>query len=182
MDWLWQADRALQQAINRGFHSDGADRFFRFVTYFGLDQVLVPLIAAMIFYRPLRKCGVACFVSYAVSGLLSAFVKHLLVRWRPGAFLATLLSPDEQIYMSSFPSGHATIAFAFAFGLLINWPGPKRMQVGIAALIVAFLVGVSRIYRGVHWPTDALGGMLLGFIGAVCATVLLRLYRKAPNP
>ena len=114
MEFIWRVDTGIQQAVNRGWHSDAANVLFRYLTYLGLDQVMVPLILVLILYRPLRTCGITCFVSYALAGLGSSITKHFLIRWRPGAFVHTLIAPDEKIYQSSFPSGHTTIAFAVA--------------------------------------------------------------------
>ena len=57
----------------------------------------------------------------------------------------------------SFPSGHASAAFACA--TVIYWASPRA---GIPAFVLAALVAWSRVYVGVHWPSDVLGGYLLG--------------------
>ena len=182
MKLIWRADTAIQQAINRGWHSDAANVFFRYLTYLGLDQVVVPLILAFILYRPLRTCGITCLVSYAIAGLGSSITKYFLDRLRPGAFVHTLLAPDEKIYQAAFPSGHTTIAFAVAWAIALSWPQASRKPAAAIALLLAFGVGLSRVYRGVHWPTDALGGAILGLLGAICATLILRAYRRASTP
>ena len=67
----------------------------------------------------------------------------------------------------SFPSGHATIAFACA--TVIAWASPK---LAVPAFLLAAAIAFSRVYAGVHWPLDVLGGAILGVL---LATALLKL-------
>jgi undecaprenyl-diphosphatase len=66
----------------------------------------------------------------------------------------------------SFPSGHATMApLVFGLGVLIwsaPWPRPTRVLLLGLAAVVSLLIAFSRVYLGVHWPTDVVGGLLLG--------------------
>lgn len=159
--------------INRGWHSSICDYLFRYLTFAGLDQFLVPLIVILIAIPALRRCGVTCLLAYAIAGIANLEVKQIALRLRPGNLLSTLVAPDEPLYTRSFPSGHTTIAFAVAVAIVLTWPGPHRRLAGGIALVVATGVGVSRIYRGVHWPTDVLGGICLGLLAACLAWLIL---------
>ena len=90
----------------------------------------------------------------------STLLKGLLDRPRP------VLSPLYEITSAAFPSGHATAGAACfcAIGFFIAKRNerPRSTVVWICAIAVAFLVGVTRIYLGVHWPSDVLAGWLLG--------------------
>jgi undecaprenyl-diphosphatase len=174
MEWLWQLDQRIQRTINVDWHSDTADSLFRMVTWLGLDQVIVPFVLVLITVRSTRKCGWQCFAAYALAGLVSMLIKRFSSRFRPGyPDDGIFVAPDEQIFLNSFPSGHTSIAFAVAFTILLAWPGPRRYLLGGIALFVAVLVGISRIYRGVHWPTDIAASILIAFIAALIAAWFL---------
>ena len=90
--------------------------------------------------------------------------------------------PDEGW---AFPSGHATQTIAF-YGMLaivlITWYGPRRrLLFAIGAALVTLVVGASRLYLGVHWLTDVLGGYALGLTWlavVVIATLLLSSFTR----
>ena len=67
----------------------------------------------------------------------------------------------------SFPSGHTSSSFAFAFAVYLLLP----KKYGIPAMVLALLIGLSRLYVGVHYPTDILGGIL---VGCLCSLVIVR--------
>jgi len=174
MEWLWNLDQRVQRTINIDWHSDSADEFFRYVTWIGLDHVIVPLVLVLILMRSTQRCGLQCLLAYALSGVGSMIIKRFSSRFRPGYPAdGVFVAPDEEIYLNSFPSGHAAIAFAVAFTLLLAWPGPRRPLAGVVALLVAVLVGVSRVYRGVHWPTDVAGSIALAFLATVAAHLIM---------
>lgn len=68
---------------------------------------------------------------------------------------------------ASFPSDHVTAASALALTLLLF----GRLRLGVAAFIVAVLIGVGRVMVGVHWPTDILGAIGVGLVAAILVTI-----------
>jgi undecaprenyl-diphosphatase len=76
-------------------------------------------------------------------------------------------------HSGSFPSGHASVAFACA--TVIAWRVPR---LGVPAFVLAAAIAWSRVYVGVHWPLDVLGGAVLGVL---VATALLMLVRARPR-
>jgi undecaprenyl-diphosphatase len=182
MEWLWNLDQRLQHVINSDWRSEAADGFFRFVTWFGLDHVLVPFVVVLILVRSTRSCGWQCLAAYVLSGIGSMVIKRYSSRFRPGYPAdGVFVAPDEEIYLNSFPSGHAAIAFAVAFTLALAWPGRFRWVVGSAAITLATLVGISRVYRGVHWPTDVLAAIALALLAAVVAHWIISRGRVAAS-
>ena len=133
---------------------------------------LVTLLAAG-FLVARKSYGRAGLVLGATIGatLLSEGLKLGIARPRPD-----LVAHIVDTTSMSFPSGHAMLSAVtyLTLGALLMRAQERRDLRGYimgAAILITFLVGVSRIYLGVHWPTDVLGGWV---IGGVCAFVCLR--------
>jgi membrane-associated phospholipid phosphatase len=102
--------------------------------------------------------------TYAFSGLVpSGILKRTLARDRPSQLDWAL--PQEGFRLSSFPSGHTTTSVAIGIVLAYVWWNRDRRW-SYVALTWAGLVGISRIYRGVHWPSDVVGGIFAGMLSA----------------
>ncbi len=108
--------------------------------------------------------SVACAIVLATV-IVSTALKLLLRRSRPETeYVANMFYPTF-----SFPSGHAaaaTVGFGFiAYLAFAGLAMPWSIILGAAAIVFGLLVGVSRIYLGAHYPSDVVGGILLGFVG-----------------
>lgn len=110
-----------------------------------------------------------------VSGtLLSSFTKMLIDRPRPN-----LVPHQVEVYTASFPSGHALMA-AVVYLTLAILVARTQTEFRVKAFIMGFavfitiLVGVSRVYLGVHWPTDVLAGWCLGSLWALLCWLATR--------
>jgi undecaprenyl-diphosphatase len=109
-----------------------------------------------------------------LSWLSSDAMKALYGRARPD-----LVPHGSYVYSASFPSGHSTLSATtyLTLAILISSLEPKRRTKGLVyglALAFVFTVGLSRIYLGVHWPSDVLGGWCLGAVWALLGWVVLR--------
>ena len=118
--------------------------------------------------------AVACGIVLATV-IVSSALKVLLRRSRPETdYVANMFYPTF-----SFPSGHAAAAtIGFGFVAYLAFAGlamPWSMVLGIMAIIFGLLVCVSRIYLGAHYPSDVVGGMLLG-----CAGISILVFAVAP--
>lgn len=111
----------------------------------------------MICSRRWRRCGVSVIVAVVLAYVVvDVILKPLVCRDRPfdaADFDLLIAAPDTW----SFPSGHTASAFAGAAAVLIH-----NRRWGVAAMVYAALVGVSRMYLCVHWPTDVIAGALIG--------------------
>jgi len=109
------------------------------------------------------------------TALANTGLKHLFARARP----EVLQQPLDSF---SLPSGHSSAAFAFflALGVLAGRGAAARTRLSwlLLASIPAMSIAASRVYLGVHWPTDILAGALLA--GCVCALCLSWLQRRDP--
>ena len=149
------------------------------VTWLGSSFFIIPFGVAVGAYlwrrhrtwRPLVMVAVAFL---GAAGLYD-IVKPAVGRARPGAALQ-VGGPDIG---NAFPSGHATQTISFygmlAIVLIIGYAARRRWLLIIGAALVTLVVGASRLYLGVHWLTDVLGGYALGlaWLSLVTVTSLL---------
>ncbi|MFQ3676481.1 MAG: phosphatase PAP2 family protein [Fimbriimonadaceae bacterium] len=114
---------------------------------------------------------------YLVSGLVnSGVVKEVLPRDRPSQF--EWADPAEGFFYRAFPSGHTATAFAMAWLVLLKTRGTSLEKWGWWAMVWAAGVGISRIYRGVHWPTDVVAGAA---VGIACASAIHLILARAAH-
>jgi undecaprenyl-diphosphatase len=152
----------------------------RDVTAMGSASIVALItVAAAGFLALQRKRPLALYLLVAVTGgtVLSSLLKWGFARPRPD-----LVAHGQVVYTSSFPSGHSMIsavAFLTLGALLASGQTNRAMHaylIGLAAFLT-LIVGVSRIYLGVHWPSDVLAGWTAGAAWAlVCWVVARRLH------
>lgn len=159
--------------IQEYIRCDFLDPIMIFFTKLG-DGGTIWIIAAllMLCFKKTRKEGVMVGASLIGSLLFNnMLVKNLVGRTRPYELIDGLQILVEKPGEFSFPSGHTSSSFAA--GVIIFLTCPRK--IGVPALILAFLISISRLYVGVHFPTDVLGGMVMGTLIAVC---IYEVYKK----
>ena len=136
----------------------------------------IALSVLMLCFRKTRKAGLASLLAMLL-GLLCTNValKHLVGRARPWLSVEGLVPLVEEHDPNSFPSGHTCAAFAAA-GIWFRTLPRKWMR--WTAVALAALMGFSRLYVGVHFPSDVAVGCLVGLL---CAWMAWRLYQAAEN-
>jgi len=173
--------RAFDDAVLLWIHSSFPGWLggpMRIVTALGYYWVVLPLLAVVVavFYRKgWRLSAVLLLVSTAGSIVLTTVLKSVFQRARPELF-------DSGYHASffSFPSGHATVAVGF-YGMLTlvlayRLQGTARWAVAILGILVVLLIGFSRLYLGVHYPTDVLAGYLAALLWLVCVGAVYALW------
>ncbi|MDW8320397.1 MAG: phosphatase PAP2 family protein [Armatimonadota bacterium] len=175
-----EADRALFFWVNRGWHHPWLDGFFWTMTWLGVGWVQL-LLALIVWWIARRQGGrlwaamyqnafVPLLAAWLVSGAVVQVLKRIWERPRPSNLVGALVAADERIFSKSFPSGHSCTTAAMAMVLtLVFW---KRYPgVALGAWVITLLVMLSRVYRGVHYPSDVLAGALAGAMCGYLAVV-----------
>ena len=145
--------------------NSGSTHVLRIVTQFGGAVLIVPIavVVGIVEARRLRSWSTVTFLALVVGGqfLVADLIKAVVGRARPHALRLTGFSGP------SFPSGHATASAAVfaAFALLIGRGRSHRTKVALAASSIggAVLIASTRVMLGVHWLTDVLAGLCLGW-------------------
>ena len=113
-----------------------------------------------------RKVGIMSMLALGLSGLfVNCVIKNLVARPRPFTQIEGLTYLIKRPRDYSFPSGHTSASFAAAVVFLRKMP--KRY--GIPFMVLAVLIALARLYLGVHYPTDVLGGAIIGMLIAFLA-------------
>jgi membrane-associated phospholipid phosphatase len=160
-------DMPIRDAAQRN-RSESSDRFFRNIEKFGTKQYGLPVLVGFYGYGALaddyeaKTVALDGFSASILSSLVTSTLKGAVGRARPNSGLGPHhFSPFQGDY--SFPSGHATGAFAFASVIATHYDSP---WVDATAYGVAGLVGLARIELDAHWASDVVaGGLIGGLIG-----------------
>ncbi len=168
---LWERD--LLEAVHRIELSVPLDWIMLIVPWFGTNITLMPLtfIAAVWLARRGQAVTAIHLVIVQVGTLtLSALLKAFYERPRPD-----LWEPRGQFAWASYPSGHAitTVAVLFTVAILLRrtlgWRWPF-----VAAIAMLIITCYSRLYLGVHWPSDVIAGLLIGVVWLLSTLVAFR--------
>lgn len=172
MSVLTAIDATMLLYIQEHLRADIWSPVWTLVTALGDGGFIWILISALLLIpRRTREIGIASLLSMGLCFVCSnLLLKNLFARVRPFDAVEGLIAliPHPSDY--SFPSGHTTASFACALVLLRTLP--KRY--GVAALILAVMIAFSRLYVGVHYPSDILGGFAVALAGSTLALFLCK--------
>jgi len=165
-----QTDASILLFIQENLRSPALTPFWKAVSDYGVIVLGIYLVIALIWEkRKIFPVASACIISGLLGNFLKDYLKKLIMRPRPFLDFSTLV-PLSHPKSFSFPSGHTTLAFSVAF--IVYRILPKRYS--IPAFIVAVLVAFSRLYQGVHYPSDILGAVCVGYIAGLVTAFLYR--------
>lgn len=182
--------RAFDFAVRNwvhGFASPGLTRAMTTISLLGYDVLIVELVVALVIFVRLRWRRAAAWLALSMAGALALdlALKFAFRRQRPQPFFG------DAPHSFSFPSGHALCSFVFyavLAGLIAERIRPQwlRVAVGVAAGALVAAIGLSRIYLGVHYPSDVIAGYLAAAIWVSALLVLdhvrkVRKTRSAAN-
>lgn len=170
-------DYAILNAIHvREF--PGVTRVMKAFTVSGdpLFYIVVNLVAIVWLLRKKKYPELFCMLAAVLVGWgMNEVLKHLFLRIRPEGYALI----EQGGY--SYPSGHSMVAMAWypTVGFLLQYRRPQLARTGMVFALFGFLPGVSRLFLGVHYPTDVLFGHLLGItIAYLCIRIYVEYKRK----
>lgn len=176
-------DRQLMMALRNPddltdpIGSRNVEEAVRDVTALGGTAVVVILTVVSVLAFLFHKKRLHALVMAGV--MLAAWASSDLTKMFYGRPRPDLVPHDAYVYSASFPSGHSTMSTAafLTLAMLIASLEPRRRSKALAYVLAALVVvgvGFSRVYLGVHWPSDVLGGWCLGALWALVGWIVLR--------
>ena len=152
------------------------DNLMIFITSLGNGGLIwIAATIALLIPKKTRKAGIMSAVALLGSLIINNnIVKNIVQRPRPFVTFTDLqiIIPTPSEF--SFPSGHTSSSFAAAAVFYRHLP----KKLGIPSVILAGLIGFSRLYVGVHYPTDVIAGVLMGILLSYLAEYLVNLFAK----
>jgi undecaprenyl-diphosphatase len=161
--WLQRHEHRMFFWVNHRINHTVLDYLLYYITHLGgaTFTLAVTLLIAIAAPNPWNITGIQAFVALALSHIPVAVLKKKYPRLRPYLVLPKTNICKNPLTDHSFPSGHTTAIFSviIPFALAFPW-------LGIIVLPVGILVGLSRMYLGLHYPSDVLAGCALGSLTA----------------
>lgn len=148
-------------------HNNFLDQFFKYITFLG-DGRFVFLIA-LIYLFANKKYGISILISLIINTILIQVLKRVVFsnRFRPSFYFKNLIEDGSwnmidgvELYEKfSFPSGHTALIFCLCMSICIFM---KKKYFPLLLVLLAYIVGLSRIYLSQHFLIDVLAGALIG--------------------
>jgi undecaprenyl-diphosphatase len=165
-------DQIVREWVH-GYASPGMTRVMNAISLLGYNVLIVELLVALAVFAKLRWRRAALWLTVAMTGslVLDLTLKYIYHRTRPTAYFG--MAPHSY----SFPSGHALCSFCF-YGVLAGLLSARtrplvwRLLIWFAAVALVIAIGLSRIYLGVHYPSDVIAGYLAATMWVATIIVL----------
>ena len=157
---IMKQDITFYNILRKYFIKDSITPYMKIITNFGGATCLITITILLLILIKNKKIGLITLTNLVVITILNQMLKIILKRPRPTEFIII----NEKGY--SFPSGHSMISMAF-YGLLIYLIYKKiknkylKATLIIILLLLILAIGISRIYLGVHYVSDVIGGFLI---------------------
>lgn len=164
--YLKNFDDYFIELLNSRIKGPKLDRFMYRVTDLGGALFITIFTFSLVLFGSTinKKVGIEALLALGLTQIIVHSLKRLLSRERPYKIIEQLNTFGIDLSDYSFPSGHTTASFSLATTLALNMP-----KFTIFLLFLASVIAISRVYLGVHYPTDVAAGIFLGLGGAIFA-------------
>jgi undecaprenyl-diphosphatase len=170
MTWLKTHDQRMFFLVNHKINHALLGMLFNRLTHLGGASATIIMTLSIWLFAPktVSAVGMQAFIALAVSHIPVAASKKLYPRLRPYVVLPETITCKNPLKDHSFPSGHTTAIFSIVapFVIAFNW-------LGFILIPVAMIIGMSRMYLGLHYPSDVAAGALIGCLTASCTVAFL---------
>ena len=179
MEWIKEWDANILLWIQEHCRMEGLNELVIFITHLGDAGILwIALGFILLAYRKTRRTGVCTLSALVISFLVNnVFLKNVIARQRPYEAIESLNRIIEAQSDYSFPSGHTANSIVAATVIFLMLP----KKYSWTFLLLAILISISRLYVGVHYPTDVICGMLTGVIIACLVVSFEKRIRRKKN-
>ncbi|MGI6020616.1 MAG: phosphatase PAP2 family protein [Lachnospiraceae bacterium] len=192
---ITQFEQQILLWVQENLRTDGLNKAASAISDLGHDGIFWILLTAALLLTGLalkffRSGKYSCHMPVRVScagglGLILSLIitnltlKKIIARPRPFAANPAIEYVGTFETDTSFPSGHASASFACAVAILIVLPKEKKW-IGVVLVVIASLISLSRIYLGMHYPSDVIAGVLVGVLcGVIAARIVKTVAGKA---
>lgn len=171
-EWIGNIDAYILLFIQEAVRNPFLTPVVETITMLGDGAIFWVVVSLTLTAFPkTRKAGITSLLALVVSLFINNIIlKNVVGRIRPYEMIEGLVPLIEKPGDFSFPSGHTGSSFASA------WVFHRRLKgwIGYTALVLAGLIGLSRLYLGVHYPTDVLFGVMSGILCGCIADFIVR--------
>ncbi|KAA9021647.1 phosphatase PAP2 family protein [Niallia endozanthoxylica] len=156
---FYQLECQVFQKVNSYFDQKILNLFFRTITHAGgaVCTITSTILLILLTSNHMKITAISSAVALAVSHLPVQLIKKFFPRKRPYLTLEKTKVPMNPLQDHSFPSGHTTAIFSVIIPFVL-----LNSYLAVILLPLGFCVGLSRIYLGLHYPSDCIAGLLLG--------------------
>ena len=176
-EWFLNLDGGILLWLQEAVRNAVLTPLFTLYTHLGDSGLMwIALSVLLLCFKKTRKAGAAGLMALLLSLMFTnGILKHLVERPRPWLTVEGLVPLIAEHDPNSFPSGHTCAAFAAG----LAWAGTCSARwARIAAVVSAVCMGLSRLYVGVHYPSDVIAGALVGLFCGWAAWKLLQLWEE----